>query len=591
MKYIEFKIKNFKWIKDIEFKLTYEPHSPVVTLVWLNESGKTSILEAIDLFSRDIPDTEKHKLIPKSMKSNFNWSIEIKAKIMLDEKDEKQIKKFAEEKLFKLSDPVSVIDVTKKYNFKESKYANLESLWNISLFWKRNGESGKKYKLTHEAQEWKDIVEFIKVSLFPKIIYYPNFLFNFPTRIYIENTKPLNQQNKHQEYVAVLQDVLDSIWNWVKIETIITKINSTTDDDKESLEAIINQMSDKITKVVFDAWWQLFEKWNKQIVLKHWMDNWEPYIEIKLKEWSESYHISERSLWFKWFFSFLLFTEFRKNRSLDWWETLFLLDEPASNLHSTAQKNLLKTFWNLTDKSKLIYTTHSHHLINPNRLHGTYIVYNQAIKNPGEDFDFNESMTDVKLKIYKQFVADHPNDQTYFQPILDALDYQPSHIEQVDDIIILEGKNDFYTLRYINEIILGNKSDWLNFYPWASADKNYNIIRLYLAWNSNFTILLDWDKAGKDAKKNYSKEFGCFVDDSILTLTDIDTSFDWLTLEDLFTENDKLKITKLFNNSLAKYDKSAFNTAIQNLYCDQSTIDLEDQTKENLKKILDFLRW
>lgn len=591
MKYTEFRIKNFKGIKDIDFKLTYEPHSPVITLVWLNESWKTSILEAVNLFSRDTDDAEKHKLIPKSLKSNFNEAIEVKAKIILDEVDEEQIKKFAESKWFKLSNPIITIDVTKKYIFQESKYIKTENDRVINLAWKRSWETWKKHNLSPEDQERNDIVDYIKSDLFPKIIYYPNFLFDFPTKIYIENGKNFNQQNKHQEYVAVLQDILDSIWDWVKIETIISKINSSTNDDKESLEAIINKMADKITKVVFDAWWQLFDKWNKQIVLRHWIENDEAYIEIKLKEWSESYHISERSLWFKWFFSFLLFTEFRKNRLQEWWETLFLLDEPASNLHSTAQKNLLKTFWKLTDKCKLIYTTHSHHLINPTWLQSAYIVYNQAIKNPWEDLDFNESMTDIKLKVYKQFVAEHPNDQTYFQPILDSLEYQPSHLEQVDDITILEGKNDFYALKYFNEIISDKPIDGLNLYPGASADKNYGIIRLYLAWNRDFTILLDWDKAWKDAKKNYIKEFGCLVQDRILTLADIDPSFDWKALEDLFTDTDKLKLTKLFNNSLSEYDKWSFNTAIQNLYCDQSAIELEEESKINLAKVIKFLLW
>lgn len=43
--------------------------------------------------------------------------------------------------------------------------------------------------------------------------------------------------------------------------------------------------------------------------------------------------VNERSKGFKWFFSFLLYTEFRKKRTKN---ILFLLDEPASNLHSSA---------------------------------------------------------------------------------------------------------------------------------------------------------------------------------------------------------------------------------------------------------------
>ena len=54
MKYVKFKIKNFKWIKGpLEINLTSPTN--IFPLVWLNESGKTSILEAINYFeNRDI---------------------------------------------------------------------------------------------------------------------------------------------------------------------------------------------------------------------------------------------------------------------------------------------------------------------------------------------------------------------------------------------------------------------------------------------------------------------------------------------------------------------------------------------------------
>ena len=54
-------------------------------------------------------------------------------------------------------------------------------------------------------------------------------------------------------------------------------------------------------------------------------------------------------------------------------------------MHSTAQKNLLNTFGELIDKSTLIYTTHSHHLINPEWLNGAYIIRNKA-------FDYTDEL-------------------------------------------------------------------------------------------------------------------------------------------------------------------------------------------------------
>ena len=50
MKYTKFTINRYKGIPRIELELSKKPSSNIFTLVGLNESGKTSILEAIYLF-------------------------------------------------------------------------------------------------------------------------------------------------------------------------------------------------------------------------------------------------------------------------------------------------------------------------------------------------------------------------------------------------------------------------------------------------------------------------------------------------------------------------------------------------------------
>ena len=75
MKFTYFRFKNFKGIEDERLDLVRSPTSSVYTLVGLNESGKTTILEAINYFaykpesldalnleSSDIGDI--HNLIP-----------------------------------------------------------------------------------------------------------------------------------------------------------------------------------------------------------------------------------------------------------------------------------------------------------------------------------------------------------------------------------------------------------------------------------------------------------------------------------------------------------------------------------------------
>lgn len=52
MRYTSFEIENFKGIRSLRLDLDSTPKSQVYTLVGLNESGKTTILEAIDYFPK-----------------------------------------------------------------------------------------------------------------------------------------------------------------------------------------------------------------------------------------------------------------------------------------------------------------------------------------------------------------------------------------------------------------------------------------------------------------------------------------------------------------------------------------------------------
>jgi AAA15 family ATPase/GTPase len=590
MRYKSFYIKNYKGIKELTIDLDRDPKTNIITLVGLNESGKTTILEAISLFSVEPDAAVIHKLIPKSKKFSFTDTIEIHATLQLDEEDENAVQAFCGSQDFKNIQPIKEFTQKIVYEFKDSEYKEEDSGWEYEF--SLNGLKRKKqYNRTYnpETPEFEAIQKFICTNLLPPIIYYPNFLFDFPIRIYLEESTTEDKEQK--TYRAVLNDIMDTFNEGLNIQDhIIKRLRNPSEGTNEALESTIDRMSVQITKVVFKAWGQLFDSNGKEIRLKPAIDPATnlAYLEVKLKEGTEQFQISERSLGFKWFFTFLLFTEFRKNRLSDKGEILFLLDEPASNLHSTAQKNLLITFEQLVSKCKMIYTTHSHHLINPKWLSGAYIIKNKAIDYEKE-FNALTENTDVEATIYKQFVVNHPEQRTYFQPILDAIEYSPSNLEEVPNIILTEGKNDYYTFKYLNEIIFQNEFQHIKLYPGNGADRNNQIIATYLAWGRDFTILLDGDKAGEDAKKRYIKEFGVIVEGKIITLKDVDPSYNYAT-EKLFSEAELLSIVQTFDPLATAFDKSKFNTALQNLFIQEQVVELSDETKTKFKNLFEFIK-
>lgn len=600
MKYTKFVIENFKGIEKVELDLTKLPNANIFTLVGLNESGKTSILKAINLLHNNVSSSQAHELIHKSKKGNFNGSISVSSTLLLDESDEEEIKKYCllkteNENCFILSGKISNLTFTKEYSFTNSicDEKSPKTTWEITLIGNKKKGTKSVDLYNKDLKKWGIVMDKIRSNLFPKIVYYENFLFDFPQKIYLEEYA--GEGPEQPEYREVIQDILSSVDRGISITThILERLKKNDTQNMEALDALLGQVSEKLTETIFKSWEEIFERSNKQIELIHNKDDRGYFIELKIKQGSDRYYIRERSLGFRWFFSFLIFTEFRKERADDKGETLFLLDEPASNLHQYSQKKLLGLFGRLTDKEscKLIYSTHSHHLINPKFLSGTYIVKNKAVNYKNEE-SFNQTKTDIKAILYKNFVANYPDEKDYFQPILDSIHYCPSDLEQVPSIVCVEGKNDYYTFKYIKEKFFKDAYK-LNFYPGAGVSKYDDLFRLYLSWNKNFIAVFDGDKAGEKEQERYIKDIGTELKEKVFTLKDVEGEFKNFQTEDLFTENEKIKVIQHVFSEHKKEDgfhKSKFNTAMQDLFINQVDFQFSSKTLDKFEKIFKFAKF
>jgi len=606
MKYCKFVIKNYKGIPSIELDLDKKPSSNIFTLVGLNESGKTSILEAIYLFQKSISKVQAHTLIPRDQQHAFSDYVSITASLELEESDLKNIKTYVKNKYqYELTDISSIVEVKKKYNFKKSIPSEddswKESLWTITLKGKTSRAKNIKNLSEWSDEAWQDTINYIKGKLLPKILYYPDFLFKFPEKIYLEKYE--KEGSEQEEYRSVIGDILESINNDLTVQDdLLDKMKNSEDKAHgESLKQLLLKMSAKLNDEILKKWDAIFGAGQKKEVDINWNKESSAgadgqavtryFLELKIKQGSDSYSINDRSLGFRWFFSFLIFTAFRKSRSSDPGETLFLLDEPASNLHQTSQQKLLQSLDDIVSECKLIYSTHSHHLINPKWLSGTYIVKNEAI-NYGNPEEAKTTETKIDSIPYKNFVAKYPNEENHFKPILDALDYIPSSLEMVSSTVFTEGKNDYYTFKYFAEIIFKGKYN-LSFYPGASVSKYEDVFRLYLAWNRHFVALFDSDRQGKREKNRYINTLGPDIIGDIFTLDEVNPRWTDSVTEDLFTDVEKFKVTQLSFPEHKRedgYNKSKFNTALQQLYIDGVVFDFNKTTNDKIETILKYLQ-
>lgn len=599
MQYRRFQVENYKGIDKVDLDLR---NNRILTLVGLNESGKTTILQSLELFYRvakgDVPDdAELKSLRPKGRE--FTGRITLSATVSIEGSDKKSLsdkwRGFGKRTVLEIGDEFTY---SIHFNFKDHQYTDIDRKVTFDI---KTNNAKRKLSET-DNRGWQALVRHVTDALLPEILFYEDFIFEIPEQVlfFIDPAKP-NERAKE------VVDELNESWQSVLSDILVsTSTNSTSfqegvadiwTSDNDLASSRVQKMEGELNKTITEAWKDLFKDGGKKLNFKEirlYCQQKGAYLEVSFRvitDANQPFSINERSKGCKWFFSFLLFTEFRKNRSKN---IIFLLDEPASNLHSSAQVKILDAIKDLSDKSMVAYSTHSHHLIRLEWLPGTYVVMNenQSEKALAGDMTFDDAAKISALK-YFTFVGKGygTTKMSYCQPILDFLDYAPSVVEPAPNIIITEGKNDWYTFEYMNQTVGLDKRYDFRFYPGAGKDQLWDIIRIYLAWGAPFAVLLDGDKGGQKAKETYVREFDNFIASRIFTFKDIlQKEFE---TEDLFNDAEKNRIidaalgkdAHIEARKSATTHKETFNQAIGILAFKKEAVQITKTTKGQFGRI------
>jgi energy-coupling factor transporter ATP-binding protein EcfA2 len=564
MRYSKFIIKGYRGISDlVEIDIKKESLIPIIGK---NESGKTTLLEAINSFdfNNDNENAGKHLTNIDNLYSTIETPLIVGAEIELD-KDFDVDFLFSEtfsiwnEYLLDVDfKTVDVQEIDENYREAVSFYQDLRFILS---------ERGHTIKIERDLRTKKyslvgfDIgnKEFLTdftlkfVSKLPYILYFDDFRDRLDKEIYIIKEK---------------ENPLYSLWirfiNQLFIETNPAYSVFDLPIKQDSMRrSIIKEVEEKLNEVLIKEWskYQFESKENLEIKIEYNpnLGNENPYLIFKIVEKIDVgnnvikerfFDISDRSKGFFWYFNFMFKLHFNPSkRNSNDKDTVYLLDEPGSYLHSYAQTKLAEQLKNLSCNNKVIYCTHSHNLLTPEFI-------------PLNSIRVAEKINNGKISIKK--IGDkcliRPTKNSAYQPVLDALEVRPPIFEyEANKIVLVEGIYDYYSFKMFC------KTD-VSFFPCANADSILQQIPFMIFLDKKYLAVWDNDEEGRSKLLKAQNIFGEAEGRKFFVLPKI-IEKNKIRLEELFDNNEMSEYNKLY----LKKEDTKFNKSILCLFHEKNT--------------------
>ena len=250
------------------------------------------------------------------------------------------------------------------------------------------------------------------------------------------------------------------------------------------LKQKIENLNHSLTRNFHDFWQQSIGSNNKihiQFELEHYNASYgvkagKPYLEFWIKDEGERLYPKQRSRGVRWFLSFYL--ELKAYAGNSHKQLIMLVDEPGVSLHARAQEDVLKVFDDIKDKIQVIYTTHSPHLVEINKLHRVLAVQR-------DDLDSLRSNTRILDPL--RLTAASPDTLTPLQSILgNPMAGEGFSAKRVN--LIVNDTGSFYLLNAI--ILLTGFKGKICVIPSTNVSSIPLLCNILMGWGMDFAVLL-----------------------------------------------------------------------------------------------------
>lgn len=603
MKLKKFRIKNYKSIADSgDCYLT----DTITILAGKNESGKTSILEALEDFDTD----EKIRESAKPIKSP-DAVPEISITFVVEKETLKEI-------LEEIKSPVKAtanveFEIVKTY---PDKYSFGETTLQNEIF------GGKEIDKIQKSikDKWGKIkvirgkYEVLAGTLFD--FEFSNFenektLFTNFTNATTPNVAQITDEKERERFSKLLTEIQTDINNltnllaaetkfletlkqwipnfilfnsfedifpnkipfaelekneWIKDLSVISdlKIDTIKGQDDRGKEKHKDDVNIKLNKDYEKFWTQdvsnLSVDWDSENLF------------FWIKEDGHPYEPSLRSKGRQWHLAFYIKVSARANENVP---NIILIDEPGLFLHAKAQEDILGKLEDSAKEVQLIFSTHSPYLLEADKLNRIRLIHRT-----------NAEGTRIENKVHALA------DKETLTPILTAIGLElNAGISALDkkNNVIVEGPSDVFYLNAFKKIL--NK-DSVNFIFGGGCGNMPFVGTILHGWGGKVIYLYDNDQGKKDGEKNL-KDNWLVSKDLILSVLGTAGS-----IEDIFSPSDFKQFvlndaSKTYTGTNAEHVKKAkldkvllakeFLETCQN----GTSISLDKTTMDNINKLIE----
>jgi energy-coupling factor transporter ATP-binding protein EcfA2 len=224
---------------------------------------------------------------------------------------------------------------------------------------------------------------------------------------------------------------------------------------------------------------------------------------------------------------------------------IFLIDEPGSNLHAKAQKDILSIFEKQKDNLQIIFTTHSPYLLDVDKVYRVHAV---------ERSDTEDDKSETKVIPFHKLGSASVDT---LLPLYTSMGVDASHqavISRNNNVLLEEISAYFYLKGFWK---LFNKIEVVHFLPATGCPNLPLLANLMLGWGLSFSVVLDDEPHGRKVLKELKDSRVC-KDENLIKIDSCSGIEDLFTKADftgLVLKNSKAKIGAKLNSEYVKVEK------------------------------------